>query len=513
MKKTYKIRGKEISVEKIDSIKAIKPFLNTRTSFEKVIKEVDPYARETFETLKKNHNTEVDNLEAFANAGWVFVAPKAGVLSSSRQFDKLRDDSLESIHNVYTNETGGIFIDTNSLIIKFRPEVGKKGLKKILSDHALGIIRELKFAPNLFEVELFEGEDIIDKANEMSGIDEVIYIEPQMISYIAQRLKPSDPYYGKQWHLNNNGTNGGKLGADIKIEPAWKISQGRGVKLAIIDNGFDVQHTDINPSIYQLSAGYFLQNGYFRNSLIGFPDSNHGTFCAGMALPRINNLGIVGSANEAEFIPIACLPDQVGTQSTLARSVAYAANPNLEVSHLTPDKGADVIACSLGPNGANWTMESVLEDAINYATTYGRNGKGTPVFWAVSNGNYTINGKDGTDEVSAYEKTIAVGRSNKNDLEDGSAYGAELDFLAPGADVFSCKSGNKYGMGTGTSYAAPLAAGVGALLIGKDPNLSWLQVRDIIRKYCDKVGGVTYDASGHNPKYGYGRINAYEALK
>ncbi|PKQ44204.1 S8 family peptidase [Confluentibacter flavum] len=510
MKKKYYVRGKEVSVESIEGVRAIKPILNTRKMFDEITYRFDPDARNTFEQLKIEFEDEADSLEAYANAGWIFVAPKTPV-REMRDF-MVSDRSMEAFSNIYKDETGNLIIDTNKLTVKFRPNLDESEIMSILEMNALKIIRKLRFAPNLFEVELNIGGDIIDKANEMSKMDEVIYIEPQMLSRINQRLKPNDTLYSKQWHLNNDGSNGGKRGADIKGEQAWNMTQGRGVKLAIIDNGFDVLHPDISPSIYQTSAGYFLNNGSFRNSLIGYPDNNHGTFCAGMALPRINNLGIVGSANEAEFIPISCLPDQVGTQTTLARSIAYAANPNLEIHTMTPDKGADVIACSLGPNGADWIMESVLEDAINYAVTSGRNGKGTPIFWAVSNGNFTIDGMDGTDEVSACNKIISVGRSNKDDLEDGSAYGPELDFLAPGVDVFSCNSGGNYGLSTGTSFAAPLAAGIGALLLAKNPGLFWYEVRDAMRKSCDKVGKVNYNQSGHHSRYGYGRVNALEAL-
>ncbi|MEO1032211.1 MAG: S8 family serine peptidase [Bacteroidota bacterium] len=511
MEKVFKIRGKEVRVERIESILAVKPFISTAKSFEEVTSLLDPAARRTFEQLKTNYENNDDSFEKFSQAGWIFVSNQEEY--SNKNITKSLRGNLESVQNVYRDDFGNIMIDSNNIAIKFDKKTRLKEIKNILDENALKIIRELKFAPNLFDVELSKDEDIIDKVNELNKHDNIIYAEPQMISHISQRLRPNDPFYKEQWHLNNNGNNGGTLGADISIEQAWNINQGRGVKIAIIDTGFDVNHSDIVQSIYQPSAGYFAPNGQFRNSLVGYPDNNHGTFCAGMALPRINHLGIVGPANEAEFIPIACLPVQIGKQSTLARSIAYAANPNLEVSNLTKDKGADVIACSLGPNGADWVMESVLEDAIYYATTKGRNGKGVPVFWAVSNGNYTIDGVDGTDQVSAYDRTISVGRSDKRDMENGSAYGKELDFLAPGVNVFSCKSGNRYGTSTGTSYATPLAAGVAALLLAKDPSLTWSQVRDKMRKSCDKIGGVTYDPSGHHPKYGYGRINAYESIK
>jgi thermitase len=205
---------------------------------------------------------------------------------------------------------------------------------------------------------------------------------------------------------------------------------------------------------------------------------------------------------------IACLDDQTGTQITLARAVAYAADPSTEVTGIPSGSGADVISCSLGPNGAYWKMESVLEDAIDYAVTHGRGGKGTLVFWAVSNGSFDIK----FDDVSSHANTISVGRSASDDQENGSAFGPELDFLAPGVNVWSTKAGGGYGSGTGTSYATPLAAGAAAVLLSKNPQKTWKEIRQAMRDSCSKVGTYPYVLK-RNDYYGYGRINLNDALK
>ena len=219
-----------------------------------------------------------------------------------------------------------------------------------------------------------------------------------------------------------------------------------------------------------------------------------------------NAAGGCGAAPEASLILIACLNDQVGTQVTLARAVGYAANPALEPqgAGLT---GADVIACSLGPNNAPWALTSVLEDALEFAATSGRAGKGIAIFWAVDNAPNPV----ANDEVCAHPTTTAVGRSTRNDRENGSAFGPELDFLAPGVDVFSTTSGGGYGSSTGTSYAAPCAAGVAALVVGAKKALKASEVRKILTDTCDKIGGVTY-VGGRHTKYGSGRINAAKAV-
>ena len=112
----------------------------------------------------------------------------------------------------------------------------------------------------------------------------------------------------------------------------------------------------------------------------------------------------------------------------------------------------------------------------------------------------------------SHPNVIAVGRSRRNDCEDNSAHGAQLAFLAPGVDVVSTASGGGTRTWTGTSFAAPLAAGVGALVLGINPDLTAADVRRIMCDTCDKVGGASYNAAGRNDDYGFGRVSAFRAV-
>ena len=241
----------------------------------------------------------------------------------------------------------------------------------------------------------------------------------------------------------------------MNAQVAWDTTCGAGVRVAVVDNGIQVSHPDLSGAIVS-EAGFFSDDGSggadFNQTLASFPDGDHGTFCSGQAIARANNGNDgCGLANQADFIPIACLNDQIGTQATLARAIAYAADPSTEVGGADPSLGADVISCSLGPNGTHWTLESVLDDAINSATTNGRGGKGTAIFWATDNSSVPIS----DDEVCSHPNVIAVGRSTRNDTDDGSAHGPKLDFLAPGVDVANTHNGSGFGTWTGTSFAAP----------------------------------------------------------
>ena len=117
------------------------------------------------------------------------------------------------------------------------------------------------------------------------------------------------------------------------------------------------------------------------------------------------------------------------------------------------------------------------------------------------------------DGVCSHPDILAVSRSNRNDLEDGAAYGPNLEFLAPGVEVLSTTATKGFGPSTGCSFAAPLAAGVAALVLARFPEMSRDEVRQRLRDSCDKVGGVAYDARGHHPEYGFGRVNAGRAVE
>lgn len=516
MRREYVVRQERVSIEEIEGIVAVLPRERGASRSD--------FSRSFGEIVEASSRAEEDpDWQAFENAGWIFVRPNDAVQRALDTRDRV--DNAEAAQRVFQHPNGRTLLGTDRLSVKLRAEMSEDEVRAALDAENLEIVNQLKFAPNLYEVRVKGDRDFLQTSLELAENSDFLYAEPQFIEHIPQRFTPTDPSYGQQWHLNNTGQDSGTAGADISAEDAWDMTRGAGVTVAVIDNGFDVTHPDLAAAI-TATSGFFqtnaMGNAVFVQGLAGYPDPDaaipnsagpgirgHGTFCAGMAAARANNgQGGCGVANQADLTVVACLGDQVGTQATLARAIAYAADPTQEVPAANPDDGADVISCSLGPNGANWNMMQTLQDAIDFAVGNGRGGLGTAIFWAVTNGNFQIQ----FDEVCSYTNTIAVARSTRNDLEDNSGFGPELDFLATGVDVFSTASGGVYGNGTGTSYAAPTAAGVGTLMLAVNPDLTWQQVRQMMRDTCDQIGGGVYDASGHNDDYGFGRVNAARAV-
>ncbi|MFC5379256.1 S8 family serine peptidase [Aquipuribacter nitratireducens] len=510
MERYFYRRGERVPVTEVDGVVAVQVADEQRQA----LLDGDPAGDERVRGLfgapatgprVTDAELDVDAEEArgLRESGWLLVRPVAGLTARGGDLP----EAAEDVGTVFTQADGHVLIGTRSIVVQFDPELSEEEARARAAQRGLTIVRELRFAPNQFEVAAAAGEDVLEVANDLQESGETVFAEPSFVEYIGQRLRPGDPTYAQQWHLRNTGAAGGVAGADIAAEQAWDVTRGAGVTVAVIDNGFDVTHGDLSPAL-TAGCGFFDGSGTFRRTLTGYPDSDHGTFCAGMAAARQNTLDGSGSAPLADLLLVASRGDQVGTQATLARAVAYAADPRTEVATANPADGADVIVSSLGPNGANWALTSVLQNAIEFAAQTGREGRGTPIFWASSNGNVDI----ALDQVVSHRDVIAVGRSRRTDLEDNSARGEELDFLAPGVNVVSTASGGGTRTDTGTSFAAPLAAGVGALLLAVNPDLSADDVRTIMRRTCDKVGGVTYDAAGHNLDYGHGRVNAFRAV-
>jgi thermitase len=500
MKREYIMRGKRMEIDELDQVLAVK---------QKDHAGAQDQALQTFGETAQLHSD--GEREAFEQAGWVFVQPADDLLRAFEAHTPVR--GAEAVQRVFVQPSGRMMLGTDRLSVRLRPDLSEQDARAALDAQGLEVLGRLKFAPNLFEVRTAPGTDFLQASVDLSQRPEFLFAEPQFLEHLPGRLTPTDPEYNQQWHLHNTGQDGGTPGADIHAEQAWDMTRGAGARLAVIDNGMDVAHPDLAAAT-AATSGYFnvdgMGNTVFTQGLMGFPDNGHGSFCAGMALARAGNAqGGCGVANEAELVALGCLVDQVGTQATLARTIAYATDPTQEVASANPADGADVIACSLGPSSAaDWVMTGVLQAAIDFAVASGRGGLGTPIFWAVTNGNHPIN----LDEVCAYPNTIAVARSTRDDLEDNAGFGPELDFLATGVDVRSTVSGGGYGNATGTSFAAPTAAGVGALILSLNQNLTWQQVRQIMRDTCDKVGGVPYDAAGRNDDYGFGRVNAARAV-
>ncbi len=265
----------------------------------------------------------------------------------------------------------------------------------------------------------------------------------------------------------------------INAPTAWDTTRGdASLILAVIDTGIDFTHPEF--------AGRLLPGYDFANKDADPTDDNgHGTHVAGIAAAGIDNaLGMAGMAGQVKILPVKVLnASNVGWMSDVAAGITYAV-----------DQGAKVINLSLAA-----TKESLpVQDAIIYAVS-----KGVVVIAA--------GGNDNTDVArypAVYDNVIALGAT----AFDGSRwamsdFGQNIDLMAPGSTVWSTRPGNTYAFMSGTSMAAPHAAGVAALMLSVNPNLTPAQIKQALQETAVDMG-----APGVDTTYGYGLLNAGEAV-
>lgn len=425
---------------------------------------------------------------------------------------------------------------TENLYVRFEGDCGDDACETALRDAGLRIKEKLGFATNAYFVAAEEGtgQGVFDIAMDLLKQDGVVHSHPELIQRRATRT-----IFPEQWHLTDATVNGTAIHAHAHVAAAHEINRGAGVTIAVIDDGVDVDHPEFQ-SVGKVVAPRDATRRTGDPRPKGFQD-NHGTACAGVACAD-GSVGASGVAPESRLMPIL-LASGLGS---IAESHAFK---------WAADNGADVISCSWGPpdgpwfqpnhpsHNRNFPLPASAKDAIDYAVTQGRGGKGCVILWAAGNGNESVD----NDGYARYDKVIAVAacndRSRRSIYSDfGDAIWCAFpsnDFEFPeanhpapltpgiwttdrrgffGYNRGSVQDGSSNGDFTnsfgGTSSACPGAAGVAALVLSVNPGLRWDEVKDLLKRSCDRIdpGGGNYDGNGHSPFYGYGRLNAATAV-
>lgn len=286
---------------------------------------------------------------------------------------------------------------------------------------------------------------------------------------------------------NLGGNNWGR--DTINAPEVWERGiTGNGIVVAVIDGGVDYTHPDLDGNIWR-NAGEIPDNG-IDDDRNGFIDdiggwdfvsndnnpmdeslSGHGTHVAGIIAAERNDFGITGVAYNAKIMPVRVLPKfPTGNWSDVAAGIRYAVN-----------NGANIINLSLG----NDIMPQPLVDAaIQYATD-------KKVVVVMSAGNES-SPQPNYPAINADRFGIAVGGIDKNNRMYKSSDLAgfrPLDYVvAPGVDIYSTTPNNSYKTFNGTSMAAPHVAGVAALVLSANPNLTPAQVEYILTTTANRNG-------------------------
>jgi thermitase len=332
----------------------------------------------------------------------------------------------------------------------------------------------------------------------VAGVERNVLARPQNVSCVAnaQCAIPNDPFFPRQWWLQNDAATtqpsaGAVFGADVAAPLAWRVAAGStGVLVAVVDSGIDRAHPDVGPRV--TASATLPGNGGDVNDHFG-----HGTAVAGViaAIPD-NGIGIAGVAWNASLLNV-----KVQSDSGPAGSVSCAAAAN-GITYAS-NAGAQIINLSFGSSSPCATEQS----AVDYAT-----GRGSLVVAAAGNEGSTV-----PEYPAAFSNVLSVAATDNADRRAGfSSYGASwVDLAAPGVRIWTTLpvAGSVLGAGydyeDGTSFAAPVVAGIAALIWPSvtDANGDGRRNDDVARRlvaYADAIAGTGSD-------WYYGRVDACRA--
>lgn len=369
----------------------------------------------------------------------------------------------------------------NRLLVRFRPGTTPEEVRRLHADYGAQVVGEV---PTLGVQILRFDDEALMMATAYQDKQLVAYAEPDYTVHLlgqpdpvqpalaadplAPLQSPDDSLYSQQWHH-----------ATIDSATAWDYSVGQDTTVAIIDTGVNCQHTDLKNDCV---PGYDFVNGDTDPE----DDHGHGTHVAGIAAGVTNNSrGIAATGWSTKIMPLKGLNAAGnGSHAGLASAIVWA------VEH-----DADVINMSLG----GYYTSRTLSDAVDYAI-----GSGVSLVAAAANDNVS-----NPTYPASYSGVLGISATTQSDSRASfSNYGDYIDLSAPGVGILSTVASGGYQAWSGTSMASPVVAGVVALLRAQSPDRSPAVIENLLEETAVDLGSPGWD-----PLFGWGRIDAGEALK
>ena len=301
-----------------------------------------------------------------------------------------------------------------------------------------------------------------------------------------------------------------RMGEEGDIDQALaELDEGVKYYQVIVEYGYN---TDFDSRLIVGDNYSNLTEKNYGNNDVKGPDAEHGTHVAGIiAADRKNNIGIKGIADNVRIMSVRTVPNGDERDKDVANAIRYAV-----------DNGAQIVNMSFGKSIS--PDKDVVDQAVKYAEK-----KGVLLIHAAGNDSENID-----KEKNFPTRNYLNGKAAKNWLEVGaSAWGTDesfvasfsnygkkyVDLFAPGVEIYSTTPENTYKNQSGTSMACPSTVGVAALVMSYFPDLTPLQVLEILKKSTrkfdwlkvQKPGGGTTDFNDLSNTGGL--VNAYEAVK
>ncbi|HKR15112.1 MAG TPA: S8 family peptidase [Pyrinomonadaceae bacterium] len=323
-------------------------------------------------------------------------------------------------------------------------------------------------------------------------------------------IRPSDPQFGEQWALLNEGQRGGKQGADINATSAWIVTTGsEDVVVAVLDSGVDYTHEDLAPNMWTRPANITPyqdselgvvddERGFnaIDNAADPMDENGHGTHCAGIiGAEGGNDLGITGVNWKVRIMPLKFMnAGGFGTTKDAIEAINYV------IERKKAGVNVRIISASWGSTQKSQALEDIIRKAYE-----------NDILFVAAAGNSSVNNDRSPHYPSSYNvpNVISVAALDRHDqLASFSNYGVKsVAVAAPGVDILSTWLGNAYEEKSGTSMATPVVSGVAALIVAQHPQISVEDLRKKIVAASDPIVALKGKVGSG------GRINATKALE
>lgn len=299
---------------------------------------------------------------------------------------------------------------------------------------------------------------------------------------------PNDQYYSAQR----------SLGLDrIGIMAAWKLNRDCGdIPIWVFDTGIDANHSELKASI-RVKDGY----NYVANNTNFNDDHWHGTFVAGLMASTTNNkTGAAGICWRSTIIPQKVLNAQgTGTTSDILRAVNRASQSITDSSKVTVFNLSISYMDSVSFELKNVRNPTPMTDAIRAAGQ-----KNIVMVIAAGNSGRVLG--DSKLTAALPKNLLVVGATDSSDrLASFSNYGDGTTIYAPGVSLISTTPGTRFGQASGTSFSAPVTAGVVALFAQKNPQL---KADDIVTRVLKTADVLKDPKQAQMPRLNAGKLLA-----
>jgi len=364
------------------------------------------------------------------------------------------------------------------------------------SNRMANSIQSKTISPKLVELTFEAGTDIEAKIEELQQDPDVEYAEPVFKTYLIEPVEDAGEtvtqsvYSGPETYMKLWGQHATEL---FDVADETTSEEREGVIVAVLDTGIDAYHPDLSNSILD---GY----DFINSEADTFDGNGHGTHVAGIiGAVGTDADGYTGIAPGVKLLPVQVL-DENGSGDTqlLVDAIGYAVNA-----------GADIINMSLGSPAYSRAVHEAIIDATE---------AGVLVIAASGNeSNHWLPGEaaqlgeqEGLEDLrygmltgypALLDEVVSVGAIAQ--LEDGSYAIADfsnpgrVDFVAPGVRIYSTLPGGNHGYQSGTSQAAPIAAGYAALLKANNPALTGYDLRSALTGSASLAGLAELETIGH----------------